>query len=125
MQKAIIYCRVSSDRQVKEGHGLDSQETACRAYARSRNYQVIEVFLEEGVSGGKYDRPAMTKLLGFLGSHLEDKYVIIFDDIKRFARDTEIHFALKKVITKLGHTLESPSFQFEESPHGKFIMNLP
>src|SRR5919205_315204 len=25
MPKAVIYCRVSSDRQAKEGHGLDGQ----------------------------------------------------------------------------------------------------
>lgn len=29
-QKAVIYCRVSSKKQVREGDGLRSQETRCR-----------------------------------------------------------------------------------------------
>ena len=44
MPKSIIYCRVSSDRQVREGHGLDGQELRCRAFARERGYEVVGVF---------------------------------------------------------------------------------
>ena len=122
--KCLIYCRVSSQRQVDEGHGLDSQEASCRNYAKSKNYEVIKVFLEQGVSGGRYDRPAMTDLLRYLGEHTEERFAVVFDDIKRFARDTEVHFALKKAITKLGHHIESPTFKFEETPYGKFIETI-
>ena len=40
---AIIYCRVSSSRQVQEGHGLDSQESRCRNYAKLKGYPVVAV----------------------------------------------------------------------------------
>lgn len=121
----IVYCRVSSDKQVKEGHGLDSQELRCREYATSKNYQVVKVFKEEGVSGGLFERPAMNKLLEFLSEAPRNKhYVVVFDDIKRLARDTEIHFALKRTITKLGHRVESPNFKFEDTPEGKFMETI-
>ncbi len=64
--KALIYCRVSSERQVNEGHGLESQEHRCRQYALERKYEVLRVFKDEGVSGGLTDRPAMNDLLQFL-----------------------------------------------------------
>ena len=47
-QKAVIYCRVSSQKQVTKGDGLGSQETRCREYAGHKNYQIVEVFRDEG-----------------------------------------------------------------------------
>ena len=47
MPKSVIYCRVSSDRQVKEGHGLDGQELRCRKYSDEHGYEVAAVFRDE------------------------------------------------------------------------------
>jgi site-specific DNA recombinase len=48
-QVAVVYARVSSPKQVKEGHGLSSQLTRCREFARIKNYDVIEEFQDEGI----------------------------------------------------------------------------
>ncbi|MEI6092951.1 MAG: recombinase family protein, partial [bacterium] len=40
MQCCVIYCRVSSERQVTEGHGLEGQEKRCRDYAEHKGYKV-------------------------------------------------------------------------------------
>ena len=63
---AVIYCRVSSAKQVREGHGLASQETRCREFAQLKGYQVVEVFHDEGVSGSLINRPGMHALLTYL-----------------------------------------------------------
>ena len=65
-QKAIIYCRVSSSKQIREGHGLSSQETRCREYAKHKGYEVVDVFNEEAVTGKLLDRPKMQAMLKFL-----------------------------------------------------------
>ena len=123
MTKAIIYCRVSSDRQVKEGHGLESQEERCRNYAKSQGYQTIDVFRDEGESGGLFERTGMKQVLACLEQYLvePEKVVVVFDDLKRFARDTEVHFALKKEIYSRNGRVESPNFRFEDTPDGKFV----
>ncbi len=36
LTKAVLYTRVSSKRQVEEGHGLESQATRCRDYAERK-----------------------------------------------------------------------------------------
>jgi DNA invertase Pin-like site-specific DNA recombinase len=108
---------------VVEGHGLDSQEKLCRNYALEHGYQVIEVFLDKAEHGWLFDRPEMKRLLLRLdGFKFEpERVVVIFDDLKRFARDVEVHFALKREIYGRNGCVESPNFRFEDTPEGKFI----
>ena len=122
--KALIYCRVSSQRQVVEGHGNSSQEQRCRVRAREKDYVVEAVFPDDGVSGGLFDRPAMQKLIRYLDDHSFEEYVIIFDDLARFARDLEVHLKLRKELVGRGAKLECLNFNFEDSPEGIFIENV-
>lgn len=113
--KAIIYCRVSSMRQVVEGHGLESQEQRCRNHAQSKDYEVVEIFEDDGVSGGLFDRPAMKNLIAYLDAHPLEKFVVIFDDLSRFARDVKVHIQLKAELVSRGAKLECLNFSFEDS----------
>lgn len=122
--KCVIYCRVSSDRQVKEGNGNQSQEKRCRDFAKNKDYQVVEVFPDEGVSGGLFERPAMRRLIDYLDAHPFDKFVIIFDDLSRFARDLSVHLRLKTELKSRGAKFECLNFNFEDSPEGEFIENV-
>ncbi len=123
-QRALIYCRVSSQRQVAEGHGLESQEKLCRNYAKSKDYFVEKVFPEEGIMGELFDRPKMKELLEYLDEHIENNYIVIFDDLKRFSRDVAVHFKLKSEIYGRGGRVESPNFKFEDTPEGKYIETI-
>src|SRR3989344_214273 len=76
---ALIYCRVSSERQVREGGGLGTQEQRCREYANLRGYQVDRVFCDTYTGGGDYmDRPDVRELFAFLDDHPFHNYIIIF-----------------------------------------------
>jgi site-specific DNA recombinase len=119
--KALIYCRVSSERQVKEGHGLDSQEKRCRDYAKNKGYEVVKVFTEEGVSGGLFERPAMKSLIQYLDDNSLERFVIIFDDLARFARDVQVHLRLKAEFVGRGASIECLNFNFEDSPAGELV----
>ncbi len=90
-QPAVIYCRVSSNAQVKKGDGLQSQETRCREYTRHKGYGVIEVFKDEAVSGGMINRPGMQAMLKFLRKIRHKQPVVIIDDISRLARGLQAH----------------------------------
>src|SRR5687768_6353952 len=120
MPKAVIYCWVSSDRQVNEGHGLDAQKVRCRRYAQGHGYEAAAVFHDEGVSGGVIDRAGMQDLLDFLDTKGEGDCVVLIDDIKRLARDLVGHFTLRKAIQSRGARLESPSHKFGEEPEEVF-----
>ena len=122
---AVIYCRVSSAAQVKKGDGIGSQETRCREYAKHRGYRVIEVFRDEGVSGGMIDRPAVQALLAFLKQHRKQvQHVVIIDDISRLARGLEAHIRLRAALAAAGGKLESPSIEFGEDSDSMLVENL-
>ncbi len=122
-QNAVIYCRVSSKKQVLDGHGLEGQEKSCRDYARANGFKVIKVFRDEGVSGALTDRPSMRNLLAYLDKRKE-RCVVIIDDINRLARDVVGHFQLKAMLDDRQAILKSPSLEFEDTPYGKFIEQL-
>ena len=121
-QMAIIYCRVSSKKQREEGSGLDSQEHRCREYAEEKGYQVAAMFPDDVSGGGDFmNRPGMVALLAFLDASPHENYVVIFDDLKRYARDTEFHLKLKREMLARNARRECLNFRFEDTPEGKFI----
>jgi len=117
---ALIYCRVSSERQVKDGNGLDSQEKRCRDYATQKGYVISEVFRDEGISGGKADRPAIAELIDYIDDHPLEDIVVIFDDLSRLARDVAVYIQLTKALKSRGVTIECLNFNFDDSPEGEY-----
>lgn len=116
-----IYCRVSSKTQENEGHGLGSQETRCRQYAEAKGYEVMAVFPDTISGGGDFiKRPGMVALLSFLDAQPSEQYVVIFDDLKRYARDVEFHLKLRREMETRGAIRECLNFNFMDSPEGKF-----
>ena len=125
MQKAVIYCRVSSTKQSTEGHGLDSQEHRCREYAKQKGYEVVRVFGDTYTGGGDFmNRPAMSALLGYLDKEITTNFIVIFDDLKRLARDTNFYLKLRREFTARGAEVKCPNFTFEETPEGNFIETI-
>lgn len=123
--EAIIYCRVSSPAQVRRGHGLQSQETRCRDYAAAQGYAVAAVFPDDAWGGGDFmDHPGMVALLSFLRAQPHRSYIVIFDDLKRFARDTEFHIRLRRELNAVGARVECLNFKFEDTPEGEFIETI-
>ncbi|WP_227271256.1 recombinase family protein [Roseobacter weihaiensis] len=122
---ALIYCRVSSKKQTAEGAGLESQEHRCRQYAETKGYNVEAVFPDDVSGGGDFmKRPGMVALLSFLDAQPGKKYVIIFDDLKRLARDTSFHLKLRKELAARNARPECLNFKFADTPEGEFIETI-
>lgn len=120
---AVIYARVSSKKQVKEGSGLDSQDSRCRLYAKANGYSVVATFTDD-MTGSKVRRPGMDAMLSFLKQNKETPHICILDDISRLARGVDTHWKLRDKIAKAGGILESPSVQFGNDSDSHFIENV-
>ena len=104
--KGIIYTRVSSDEQVK-GTSLDFQEDQCRAYCEQKGIQVLEVFREEGASAKTAVRAEFIRAIEYCRKHKGDIGVFVVAKVDRFARNTEDHFAVRKILIDFGVQLHS------------------
>ncbi|KND49531.1 MAG: Site-specific recombinase [Parcubacteria bacterium C7867-008] len=124
-EHAVIYCRVSSDKQASEGHGMEAQEARCREYAQQRSYQIDEVFQDVFTGGGDFrNRAGVVQLLKYLDKFPHRSYVVLFDDMKRIARDTQAYLELRLEIEARGARPESPNFAFNEGPEARFIETI-
>ena len=120
---AVIYCRVSGVKQVREGDGLASQEARGRKYATRKGYNVVRVFKDD-MTGKVADRPGMAEMLAYLNVHKNDEMVVIIDDISRLARGLEAHLQLRSDLLAAGGRLESPSIEFGEDSDSQLVENL-
>ena len=117
----LVYARVSSKRQETEGSGLESQDGRCINDLRILGVPYIKTFPDSFTGGGDFmKRPAMREILKYIDDHPDKKFVVVFDDLKRFARDVEFHLKLRTAFRMRDVTLRCLNYNFDESPEGRF-----
>ncbi len=118
--KGIIYTRVSSDEQVK-GTSLDFQEELCRNYCKEKGIEVLSLFREEGASAKTAERAEFLRAIEFCRKNKGKIAAFVVAKVDRFARNTEDHFYVRKILFDYGVTLHSVSEPIGNNPAGKFI----
>lgn len=112
----ITYSRVST-----KGQKADAQELRCRDYLAAANVPLDREFSDSYTGGGDFmQRPAMRELLTYIDASPQKSFLVVFDDLKRFARDTEFHLALRKAFKYRDVLLACLNYNFDESPEGRF-----
>jgi len=110
-KEGVIYTRVSSNKQVSDGSGLDGQYSACLKYASDNNINIIKTIVDPGYSGKSQNRPGVEELWNFLESRTSDVYVIA-DAIDRFSRDTKSYQYFKDKLARKGGILRCLNHDF-------------
>ncbi|MFH1866576.1 MAG: recombinase family protein [Patescibacteria group bacterium] len=121
--KGIIYTRVSSEEQVK-GTSLDFQEEVCRNYCRDKGIEVLALFREEGASAKTADRGEFLRAIEYCRKNKGKVEAFVVAKVDRFARNTEDHFYVRKILLDYGVTLHSVSEPIGNSPVGKFFETM-
>lgn len=85
--RAAGYIRVSQERSVKNGYGLEAQESDIKKHIQYKGWELIEIYKETGVSGYKKDRPALDKLIQDAKDGKFD--VVVFPSIDRVGRSVK------------------------------------
>src|SRR3546814_11417038 len=120
-KRALIYCRVSTRQQKNDGSGLLSQEHRCREYAAKNNMVVEAVFPDDVSGGGDFmKRPGMVALLAYLDAQVGHEYVVILDDLKRFASDTESNIKLPRELQVRTARVGCLNFNFTDTTARSF-----
>lgn len=118
-KKAVIYARVSTEEQVREGFSIQAQIAELERYAELKNYEIIKQYIDEGASGKSIaGRPQIKRLIkDAQDGHFEIVMVYKIDRLARKLRDAlEISDTLELHNVKLLSLKED----FDTStPHGK------
>ena len=122
--RAVIYCRVSTKEQVEEGNSLVTQERNCREYANKNNYEITQVFIEQGESAKTADRTELQKLLRFCSDKKQNIKAVIIYKIDRLSRNTDDYSQLRILLKRYGVEIKSTSEYFENTPAGRFMENI-
>ena len=121
--KGIIYVRVSSDEQVK-GTSLDFQEEICRKYCKDKEIEILQVFREEGASAKSSDRKEFLRAIEFCRKNKGKVDIFVVAKIDRFARNTEDHYAIRKILLDYGVNLKSVTEPIDNNPAGKVFEGM-
>lgn len=88
-KRALLYIRVSTQEQVKEGYSIDEQIDRLGSFCKAMNWAVADTYVDGGYSGGNTDRPALQDLLRDVRAGKGDIVAVYkLDRLSRSQKDT-------------------------------------
>lgn len=123
MQAAIGYIRVSTDGQVTEGVSLDAQRERIAAWCLGNGFDLGEVFVDAGLSGGRSDnRPGLQSALDAV---CKVRGVLVVYSLSRLARSTKDTIVISERLAKANADLVSLSERIDTtSAAGKMMFRM-
>ncbi|MCL2164304.1 MAG: recombinase family protein [Oscillospiraceae bacterium] len=84
-----VYVRVSTEEQVKEGYSIRGQEQKLKDYARIKDWDIYDVYIDEGISGKNITaRPEINRLIEDVqNGHVKNVLVFKIDRLTRSTSD--------------------------------------
>ncbi|AND39607.1 recombinase family protein [Cytobacillus oceanisediminis] len=112
MVKVVGYIRVSTSEQASEDKfGLPVQREELESYCRAKGYDLLDVYVDEGISGSTLDRPELNRML----SAAKDFAKVIVPKYDRISRDLYGQLFIEKELAVKGVELESVREPFNGS----------
>lgn len=89
-ERVGIYCRVSTQDQVREGFSLSEQEERLRKLCDYKEYDIIDVYIDEGISAKDTNRPHFQRMLNDVKNGRINRIVAYkLDRVTRSIKDLE------------------------------------
>ena len=117
--RTLVYSRVSTDAQEKDGTSLDTQERACKEYAQAKGFGVVEN-IRDTASGFTLERTGIERVRQLLRQGALDFLVVYAVD--RLSRNQNHIGVLFDEVEQAGAKLEFVTEKFEDTAIGRFIL---
>lgn len=123
MVRVGIYCRVSTDQQVRDGDSIQAQLSALRIYAKEHDYEIAGEYVDDGISGTLLaERDELQKLLDDVKKKKID--LILFTRLDRWFRSIRHYLNTQEVLDKYNVPWRAIWESFEtQTPQGRFMVN--
>lgn len=124
MQRAVIYIRVSTLDQVREGYSLAAQRKTLEEYAALHGHEIICVYADEGISGKDIShRPAMCNMLEAVKEN--DVDLLLVWALSRLTRSVSDLYSIWGLLQRHNCSLISYTESFDTTtPTGRAMMGL-
>lgn len=118
-----IYCRVSTQDQVQTGFSLEEQEERLRALCAYKGYEVIDVYIDAGISAKDTNRPQFQRMMNDVKSKKINRIVSL-----KLDRCTRSIIDLEHLVTFLEENDCSLECAYEEintsNANGRFFVRM-
>jgi site-specific DNA recombinase len=127
----IGYIRVSTLGQVKEGYSLSYQEDEIKLYCEKQGWNLIETFIDAGISGAKVDEEALeVEREGFQDMLTEIStskvdFVVVLNTNRLWRSDIVkvlVHRELKRYSVDV-KSIEQPNYSINKKDPNDFLVN--
>lgn len=121
--KAAIYIRVSTDEQANEGFSIEAQKRRLLAYADSQDWEIAEVYIDDGWSAKDLKRPEMQRMMKDVSNKLFD--VVLVYKLDRMTRSSTDCDQLLKLFEANSVKFQSCTESFEtRTATGRLFIRL-
>ena len=121
MKRAVLYARVSTDAQQKEGT-IESQVLELKRQIAAAGDVLVKEYIDNGYSGTRLDRPALEELRKDVKTDLFD--AVYFLDTDRIARDVAYQTIILGELIKHGKRIIIKGKDYVNNPENKFTVTV-
>lgn len=121
---AVVYTRVSTDEQAKNGLSLQGQKESALKYCADIGAEVENFFSDEGESAKTANRPKLLEALEYCKKNFKSVDYFVVWKFDRLARNTEDHLIIRATLKKFGIKICSVTEHLEDDPTGRLMETI-
>ena len=123
-KRTFIYIRVSTREQAEEGYSVGEQEERLKKYCEAMEWEVANVYIDPGYTGGDMNRPALKQMVNAVQKGKAD--IVLVDKLDRLSRcQFDTLYLIQKVFTANNVAFVSRAEAFDTStPFGRAMVGI-
>ena len=123
MKKVIGYCRVSTTIQMEKDNSIKNQKKQILDYCKRFDYELVDVYVDEGISGLKHNRDGLNELLNIVKKGNIDGVVVY--SLSRLGRKLTDVIGWIELLSKKNIDFISIKENFNVNEiYGKLMLNI-
>jgi site-specific DNA recombinase len=119
--RAVLYARVSTDLQQKEGT-IESQIATLRRQIRAAGHELVKEYIDDGYTGTLLSRPGLDQLRADLKGDVFDTIHFLAAD--RIARRAAYQSIIIEELIKAGKQIIINGTDYRDDPEGKVTLGI-
>ncbi|MCK4613929.1 MAG: recombinase family protein [Thermoplasmata archaeon] len=121
--RAALYLRASTLKQSEEGYSLDYQRDKLQDYAKAKDWEIVEEYVDAGESGRTTNRPAFNRMTE---DARKNKFeTVLVYKLDRFSRSLQDLLNVINIMQRHGVFVWSVTQSYDDrTPEGRLMRNM-